>query len=303
MKILRRIGLGILITLLALVVLLLGSIIVDGFFANGRLAPLTNMRVTATDGSTIPAYLAKPAGEGPFPAVIMLHEFWGLRPDILGKAAALADEGYVVIAPNVFRGGTTNWLPRAIYNVITADTTQIDGDVDAAYQWLTAQPEVQTDRIAIMGFCFGGGTALRYSLHNNQLAATAVFYGQLITDPEKLKALPGPLLGIFGGADFSIPQEDVAAFEAGLNRAGVAHEITIYAGEPHAFVGTIEEIEAGGADQEAWNQLLAFLERSLQANTSNNSSNQSLTQTETAHGESSLRYLMRLAWSHFSHMV
>lgn len=301
MKLLKRIGLGLLILVLALVVLLFGSIIVDGFFSQGRLAPLTNMAVTAPDGTEIRAYLAQPEGEGPFPAVIMVHEFYGLRPEMLGKAEALADEGYVVIAPNLFRSGTTNWIPRAIYQVITADTAQIDADTEAVYQWLTAQPEVLADRIAIMGFCFGGGTALRYSLSNNQLAATAVFYGQVITDPAKLQALSGPVLGIFGGADASIPLEEVEALRQGLETAGVPHEITVYAGQPHAFVQGMDEIAQGGPQQEAWQQLLAFLQQNLKEGIGAAPA-QPLSYAEAARGESSWGYLMRLALSHLGHM-
>lgn len=301
MKLLKRVIWGIVITLLTLVILLFGSIIVDGFFAAGRLDPLTNMSVTAADGTEIRAYLAKPAGEGPFPAVIMIHEFWGLREEMLGKAEALAAEGYVVIAPNVFRNGTTSWLPSAIYKVITADTVQIDSDVDAVYQWLTTQPEVQADRIAIMGFCFGGGTALRYGVQNNQLAGTAIFYGQVITDPQTLQALSGPVLGIFGGADQSIPVSEVEALRQGLEAAGVPHEVTIYEGQPHAFVGSMEEINAGGADQEAWNQLLAFLQRTLQEGAGAQSP-QSAPAVGTVPGQLSLRYLVWLAIGHMGHM-
>ena len=301
MKILKRVVVGLLLTILALVVIVLGSIIVDGFFTAGRLEPLTNMSVTAEDGAEIRAYLARPEGNGPFPAVIMIHEFYGLRPEILGKAEALADEGYVVIAPNLFRSGTTNWIPRAIYNVLTAETAQIDGDVEAVYQWLIGQADVNSDRVAIMGFCFGGGTALRYSLLNNQLAGTAIFYGQLITDPDKLQALSGPVLGIFGGADMSIPQADVEALRQGLNAAGIPHEITIYEGQPHAFVGSMEQIQQGGAQAEAWQQLLTFLQRTLREGTTAGEV-QSLSQTEAARGESSLEYLLRLAWSHVKHL-
>jgi carboxymethylenebutenolidase len=301
MKTLKRIGLGLLILVLTLVVLLFGSIIVDGFFAQGRLEPLTNMGVRAADDTEIRAYLAKPAGEGPFPAVIMIHEFYGLRAEMLGKAEALAAEGYFVIAPNVFRNGTTNWIPSAIYKVLTADTAQIDGDVEAVYQWLTAQPEVQADRVAIMGFCFGGGTALRYSLSNNQLAATAVFYGQPITDPAKLQALSGPVLGIFGEADASIPLDEVEAMRQGLETAGVPHEITVYEGQPHAFVQGMEEIAQGGAQQEAWQQLLAFLQQNLQQGTGATPADP-LSYAEAAHGEPVWGYLMRLALSHLGHM-
>ena len=86
-----------------------------------------------------------------------------------------------------------------------------------------------------------------------------------------LKNLPGPVLAIFGGTDQSIPQEDVKAFEDGLQEAGVQHEITIYAGQPHAFVTDIESIRAGGVQGEAWAQMLAFLDKNLK----NGSSSQS----------------------------
>lgn len=300
MKVVKRIVLGLVVFVVGLVVLLLGSIIVDGFFAQGRLAPITNLSIPAADGATIRAYLAKPAGPGPHPAVIMIHEFYGLRPEIVGKAEALAKEGYVVLAPNVFRNGTTNWIPSAIYKVLTADTAQIDGDVESAYQWLAAQSDVQADRIAIMGFCFGGGTALRYSLSNNQLAATAIFYGQTITDPAKLKALSGPVLGVFGGADGSIPLSEVEGLRQGLDEAGIPNEITVYEGQPHAFVQSMEQIAQGGPQQAAWNQLLAFLQQNLQEGTGAVPSH-ALTLAQARQGESAFLYIMRLAWSHLLH--
>ena len=301
MKVVKRILLGLVVFIVGLLVLLFGSIIVDGFFSQNRLEPITNMSIPTADGATMRAYLAKPEGPGPHPAVIMIHEFYGLRPEIVGKAEALAKEGYVVLAPNVFRSGTTNWIPSAIYKVLTADTAQIDGDVDSAYQWLATQPAVQADRIAIMGFCFGGGTALRYSLSNNQLAATAVFYGQPITDPVKLKALSGPVLGIFGGADGSIPLGEVEGLRLGLAEAGVPHEITVYEGQPHAFVQSMEEIAKGGPQQEAWQQLLAFLDQQLQQG-AGAIPTQSLTLAEAIRGESSFLYIVRLALSHLLHM-
>jgi carboxymethylenebutenolidase len=301
MKWLRRVLFGLLGVILLLLVVLAGSIIVDGFFAQGRLDAVTNTAIPAPDGTPIRAWVAKPTTPGPHPAVIMIHEFYGLRPEIVGKAEALAQEGYVVIAPNVFRSGTTNWIPRAIYQVISADNQQIDSDVDAVFQWLAAQPDVQPDRIAMMGFCFGGGTTLRYSLSNNQLAATAIFYGQLITDPAKLKAISGPVLGIFGGADGSIPVADVNALEQGLTEAGVQHQISIYEGQPHAFVGSMAEIAKGGPAQQAWNQLRDFLKQNLQASAVRTPT-QALTHQQAANGESSLLYAVRLAWNHLMHI-
>lgn len=265
MRLLRRALLWLLAIVVGAVLLLAGSVLADALIGRGRVDALANTRIARSGGPEISAYIARPSTPGPHPAVIMIHEFWGLRPEIVGKAAALAEQGYVVIAPDTFRGASTSWLPRAIYQVVTTPEQQVDGDLQAVFDWLAAQPDVQPDKIAIMGFCYGGGTALRYSLSNPRLAATAVFYGSTISDPNRLKALPGPLLGVFGGADASIPVADVRAMEAALNQAGVPNQITIYDGQPHAFVKSIEEISRGGPQQQAWNQLLGFLDQNLNA--------------------------------------
>jgi carboxymethylenebutenolidase len=264
MKLFKRVLLIILVLVLAFVVLLAGSIAVDYALGANRLDSVTNITIPgANGGPDIRAYLAKPAGEGPFPTVIMIHEFWGLNDAITGKADLLAEEGYIVIAPDTFRGSTTGWVPRAIYQVISSRPENVNADLDAVYAWLESQPDVDINRVAIAGFCYGGRTSLAYSLHNNQLAATVIFYGSPETDPENLKTLPGPVLGIFGGADQSIPVEQVSAFDAALTEAGVPHEITVYEGQPHAFVENAEGIKAGGSQGEAWNQMLAFLETNL----------------------------------------
>ena len=216
MKLLKRIFLGMLIVLVALVVFLVGSVAVDYAVGGDRVMSLANTIVPGANGEPdVLAYVAKPDGEGPFPAVIMIHEFFGLNESIIGKAEGLADEGYYVVAPDTFRGSTTTWIPHAIYQVISTKQENVNADLDSIYAWLESQPEVADDRIAIAGFCYGGRASLLYSLHNNKLAATVVFYGSPETDPEVLKNLPGPLLGIFGGADQSISVEDVNAFVLG----------------------------------------------------------------------------------------
>jgi len=263
MRLLRRIVLGILLVLTVLVVLVVGSIGVDALIGRNRIDRLVNTRIDNPGAAPVGAFIAQPPGDGPFPAVIMIHEFWGLNGAINDKAAALAEEGYVVVAPDTYRGRSTGWLPRAIYLVSTTPEERIRTDLEAVFTWLAAQPGVDPERIAIMGFCYGGGQALRYSLHNNRLAATGVFYGSVITDPASLRALPGPLLGVFGGADASIPVADVRAFETALNTAGIPNQISVYEGQPHAFVESVEEIRQGGVQGEAWAELVAFLNKNL----------------------------------------
>ena len=264
MRLLKRVLRGILLLLVLLVFLLVGSVVVDVALGAGRLDSLTNTTIPgANGGPDVRAYIATPEGEGPFPTVIMIHEFWGLKESIIGKVDLLAEEGYLVVAPDTFRGSTTSWIPRAIYQVISTRSEDVNADLDSVYAWLESQPDTEADRVAIAGFCYGGRTSLTYSLHNDRLAATVIFYGSPETDPEVLKKLPGPVLGIFGGADQSIPVAGVDAFDAALSEAGVPHEITIYEGQPHAFVEDAEGIKAGGAQGQAWGQMLAFLDANL----------------------------------------
>jgi len=274
MKMVRRILSGLLILVIGLFIFLAGSIAIDFLAGKERILAVTNTTIPGRNGEPeVRAYVATPPGEGPFPVVIMIHEFYGLNQSIVDKAEGLAQEGYLVVAPDTFRGSTTAWIPRAIYQVITNNPDQVNRDLDSVYAWIAAQPNAAQNRIGIAGFCYGGRASLSYSLRNNQLAATVIFYGSPVTDPQVLRSLPGPVLGIFGGADNSIPVEDVLAFEAALNQAGIPNEITIYAGQPHAFVTDIESIRSGGVQGQAWTQMLKFLEKNLKQGAVSRNSN------------------------------
>lgn len=264
MRILKLIVMIMVVVIVGFVLLFVGSIVVDFVIGSQRIKVISNTTIPGQKGSPdVLAFVAYPEGEGPFPAVIMIHEFYGLNESIVGKAKGLAEKGYVVVAPDTFRGSTTRWIPRAIYQVITNKPKQVNQDLDAVFTWIVSQPKIAVDRVGILGFCYGGRASLAYSLHNDRLAATVVFYGSPETDAEILRALPGPVLGIFGGADNSISIESVNAFEAALNQAGIPNEITIYKGQPHAFVTDIESIRSGGVQAQAWTQMLQFLEKNL----------------------------------------
>jgi carboxymethylenebutenolidase len=263
-KFIKRFLLGLLALVLVAVIGLAGSIAVDSLSMGGRVAALTNVDIPNGTLAPIRAYVARPKTPGPHPAVIMVHEFWGVKQDINDKAEALAAEGYLVVAPDAFRGRTTALLPGAIYNVVATPAEQVDADMTVVFKWLELQPDVLPNRIAIMGFCFGGGTAINQAVSNPGIAATAVFYGRPVTEASRLKGL-GPVMGAFGGADSSISVDSVRAFESGLNTAGVKNEIKIYDGQPHAFVTDMNAIRAGGAPGEAWAQLLRFLDANLKS--------------------------------------
>ncbi|MCU0484825.1 MAG: dienelactone hydrolase family protein [Anaerolineales bacterium] len=295
MKTLKRILWVSFSLVLGLIILLAGSIAFDYWVGAERIGAVTNTTIPGQNGGPdVRAYIATPSGEGPFPVVIMIHEFFGLNESIVGKAEGLAQAGYLVVAPDTFRGSTTAWIPRAIYQVVTNRPEQVNQDLDSVYAWIEAQPNAAVDRVGVLGFCYGGRASLSYSLHNDQLAATVIFYGSPVTDSQALRSLPGPVLGIFGGADNSIPVEDVKAFETALIQAGIPNEITVYDGQPHAFVTDIESIRLGGVQGQAWAQMLAFLEQTLKQDADSQNPNPSQTYQDTLDWE----YYLVVAFEH-----
>jgi carboxymethylenebutenolidase len=257
MKLILRIIGGLVVALVAVVVALLVSVPIDGFLNRGKVTPMTNTVIPSSAGE-VKAFVVTPQATEKLPAVIMIHEFWGLKPEIVGKAEALAAEGYVVVAPDTFRGQTTSWLPKAIWQTLRTPKENINADLDAVFTWLAQQPNVDPTRIMVMGFCYGGGTSLLYSLHNPNVAATGIFYGNVGVDAKDLAKLSGPVLGIFGAKDTSIPLEEVKMFEVGLNQANIANQITIYPDKGHAFVKSVEEIREDPVQQQAWKEFLEF---------------------------------------------
>lgn len=266
MRTLRRVLVGLLVFVLVAVGALVVSVPVDRWLARGAVERLANAELPGPEG-VLHAYVARPsAGAGPFPVVVMIHEFWGLDEATVGKAELLAEDGYVVVAPDLMRGRTTRWLPSAIWQTLRTPDERVRADLDAvvaAAPGLVPELAVDAERLAVTGFCFGGRHALRYALERPQVRATGVFYGNVTGDAAALARLGGPVLGVFGADDGSIPLAEVAAFEAGLAAAGVDHEVRVFDGVGHAFVTTAEAIAADPVQGEAWGLLRAFLRRTI----------------------------------------
>ena len=226
----------------------------------------TNVTYRAADGTTLEGYLAVPeSGSGPFPAVLMIHEWWGLNQDIAALADALAEEGFVVLAPDAFRGSVAQTPQNARRQVTETPREQIFADLDAALDFLMDHPRVNENRVGSIGFCFGGTHSMFLGTRNSDLAAVATFYGGgPITDASNLGELgrEAPVLGVFGEEDGSIPVSEVEQFEAALERRNADATITIYPGVGHAFVGS-ENYDQGGTAEAAWNQMVRFFEENL----------------------------------------
>jgi carboxymethylenebutenolidase len=264
MKWIKRILLGIGGIIVLLILALAGFIFFDLSFG-AKASDVSNINFVAGDDSALYGYLAMPEGEGTFPAVLMVHEWWGLNAELTEMADRLAEKGYVVLAPDTYRGATTRSVPSALYLRLTVPTNRVDEDMWAAYHHLTSLPEVDTSRIAIIGFCYGGGVAMRHAIANSEIVTVVNLYGSTIQEADAFGALlehDSPVLGIFGAEDAQISVEEVKGFEAALNTAGIENIITIYDGVGHAFVNPTT-IDAGGAEAEAWTQILAFLDSQL----------------------------------------
>ncbi|MDE2875614.1 MAG: dienelactone hydrolase family protein [Gemmatimonadota bacterium] len=211
-------------------------------------------------------YLAVPSGDGPFPSLVIIHEWNGLQDRVRQLADDFAAEGYVTLAADLFQGrtGANPQENMALVREARANPEAMIANLDAAVAYLKARPDV-TGRVGAMGWCFGGGVALSFGLDGVNHEATAIFYGRLVDDPEVLAAMDHEVYGTFAALDNGPSPESVAAFEAALRAAGIEHDLHIYDDVNHGFWlrvdGDPEARTAPAAD--AWQRLKAYLERTL----------------------------------------
>src|SRR5215207_1923288 len=198
------------------------------------------------------------------PAVVMIHEWWGLNDNIKDMANELASEGYVVLAADLYNGevATTPDKARELSSSVRDNPEQAVTNLQSAVQYLASLPNVNSSRIASLGWCFGGGQSLQLALSSvqNPLAATVIYYGNLVNETNEISKIKWPVLGIFGDQDQSIPIESVNAFEQALNETGVTNEIYIYPGVGHAFANPGDNY-APKETADAWQKTLAFLDK------------------------------------------
>jgi len=211
-------------------------------------------------------YLAVPEGDGPFPSVILIHEWNGLVDRVRQVADAMADEGYVALAADLYRGrtGSSREENVALMEEAQADPAAIIANLDAAQRFLRARSDV-TGKVATMGWCFGGGVALSYAIGGENHDGTAIFYGRLVTDPETLAAVDHPIYGTFAEMDSGIPPSEVETFAAALREAGIENDLHIYDDVQHGFWLWVDRDPGtrSGPALDAWNRLKAYLERVL----------------------------------------
>lgn len=206
------------------------------------------------------AYLSLPKGTGPFPAIVVIHEWWGLNANIEHWADRLASAGWAAIAVDLY-GGTVATTPDAAMAAMkSVDEKAAKATLTAALTFAATDPRIKATKRAVIGWCFGGGWSLETALDHPELDGVIMYYGELQTDPAKLAAIHGKLLGVFGDQDKGIPPADVQKFDAALTAAHVEHEIHHY-DAPHAFANPSNPKYDEKSAADAWSHVLAFLDR------------------------------------------
>ena len=213
----------------------------------------------------INGYFAKPTGAGPFPAVIVIQEWWGLDAQTKSIADRFAQEGYLAFAPDVYHGelaklGDGDTAMRLVQKYGPNAPAELDTMFDA----LKIHPNCN-GKIGSVGFCFGGRMSLALST-TRPLDAVCTFYGggmQTIFD--QLRAnLKAPVLGFFGDADVSIPAGTVEEFDKLLDDVGVEHEVIMYPNSGHAFFRDSDpSVYIPEASKDAWERVKKFFQKNL----------------------------------------
>ena len=211
-------------------------------------------------------YLAVPEGDGPFGSVILIHEWNGLGDRVRQVADALADQGYVALAADLYSGrtGSSREENMALVQETLDAPEQIIANLNAAAAFLRARDDT-TGKVATIGWCYGGGVALSYAIGGENHDATAIFYGRLLDDPEKLKHLNHEIYGTFAGLDNGIPPEQVNGFAEALRKAGIENDIHIYDDVNHGFWLWVERDPGTNAAPalDAWQRLKRYLARTV----------------------------------------
>ena len=192
--------------------------------------------VTYKSGNdTVTGYLASPNGVGKHPAVIVIHEWWGLNDWVKDQAQKFAAQGYMALAVDLYRGQVAKTPDEA--HVLMRGLPDDRGlrDLQAAFAYLSSRPDVDATKIGSIGWCMGGGWSIKLAEDQPKLAAFVVNYGSLPTDKAIIAKINSPMLGNFGAEDKGIPPESVQAFEDAMKAAGKSTDIKIYGGAGHAF--------------------------------------------------------------------
>jgi carboxymethylenebutenolidase len=238
------------------------------------------VEIDAADGR-MPAYVARPQGNGPFPAVIVTMEAFGLNQHIKNVTERIAREGYVAVAPDLYyraadRVAAYSDLSKALQLMGALDDRKIVADVRSVMTWLEADRGVRGDRIGMTGFCMGGRITFLSACHL-PLQAAAPFYGggigrTMMPSPgtphppiDDAAGIACPMVIFYGDKDAFIPLDEVELVKDRLAKLGKQAEVVVYPGADHGFFCDERPSYHEAAAQDAWKRLLRLFEKTLRA--------------------------------------
>ncbi len=217
----------------------------------------------------IKGFLARPEGKGPFPAVVVIQEWWGLNDWIKDNAKRLAAKGFVALAPDLYRGKVATDMKRASQLMKGLPKDRALRDLKAAVGYLAHMKSVDKAHIGSIGWCMGGGYSLQLALNDPHVKACVICYGRVVTDSAELKSLKAKVLGVFGEEDKGIPATGVREFEKALKDVGGhVEKINIYKGAGHGFMrenngASPNPAYRAEATMDAWQQIDRFFANTL----------------------------------------
>ena len=227
-------------------------------------APKTETVQFPNGTGTVSGFLAMPDKPGRYPALVVIHEWWGLTDWVKEQTQKLAEQGYIALAVDLYRGKVTA-DPEVAHELMRGlPQDRAVSDLKAAFAYLGTRKDVDRDHIGSIGWCMGGGFSLQLAIHEPRLAACVVNYGALPTDPNDIQQIGAPVLGSFGAEDRGITPADVQAFEKTMRGMNRRIDVKIYDGAGHGFENSTNT--AGyrpEAAADAWARTVAFLNKAM----------------------------------------
>jgi carboxymethylenebutenolidase len=211
------------------------------------------------------AYLAEPVDDRKYPAMIVIHEWWGLNGHIKDIVCRFADEGYVAIAPDLYRGKVTLEPDEAGKLMQNLDQGVALSILDMAVVFLKNRSNVRSEAIGVTGFCMGGTYALLLPCHNKDIAAAVPFYGD-VPPMDTLRELSAPILFIGAENDFWITTEKIESLRSALSDLRMEGDVLVYEGVGHAFFNdTRPEVFDEKSATDAWERVTRFFAEKLKS--------------------------------------
>jgi carboxymethylenebutenolidase len=214
------------------------------------------------NGVDAPGYLATP--DQPGPAVVVMQEWWGLEDHIRDVCDRFAREGFYALAPDLYRGETTDQPDEAEQKMMALDMGQAEKDMRKAVDYLADQDGV-TGGVGAVGFCLGGGLSVWAASANPKVKAAVSYYYVMPHGTPDFSKIEGPVLGHFGTADDFVSVDDAKGLQKDIADAGVAVDFEFYEGAGHAFFNDTDRL--GTYDKDAadrsWQRTVGFLHEQL----------------------------------------